>query len=387
MAEMTSKPNLCSDYPSDWKQFFVGDLVSITTGSRNTQDNNPKALFPFFVRSKKVERIDGYSFDKEAVLTAGDGVGTGKIFHYINGKFDAHQRVYVLSNFVDELHGKYFYWQFSNLFFDRIMSMTAKSSVDSVRKEMISRMSFPLPCIKEQQLIAEALSDADALIASLKKLIEKKESILASIKKNYFEVRCNNSEMVLLGENATFSKGRHLAKSQLSDSGKLPCVHYGELFTKYNAQILEIFSYTNLDQDTVLSKGGEVLMPTSDVTPSGLAKASYLRKPNVVIGGDILIIQPNEERLYGGFLSEVIRYLESQILSLVSGSTVYHIYAQDMAKFAFQLPNEVEEQKQIVETISDFRNEIAALNEELTKAKKVKIGMMQELLKGRTRLI
>ena len=128
-------------------------------------------------------------------------------------------------------------------------------------------------------------------------------------------------------------------------------------------------------------------MPTSDVTPSGLAKASYLRKPNVVIGGDILIIQPNEERIYGGFLSEVIRYLESQILSLVSGSTVYHIYAQDMAKFAFQLPNEVEEQKQIVETISDFRNEIAALNEELTKAKKVKIGMMQELLKGRTRLI
>ena len=387
MVEMTSKPNLGSDYPSDWKQLFVGDLISITTGSRNTQDNNPEGLFPFFVRSQKVERIDGYSFDKEAVLTSGDGVGTGKIFHYINGKFDAHQRVYVLSNFVDELHGKYFYWQFSNLFFDRIMSMTAKSSVDSVRKEMISRMSFPLPCIKEQQLIAEALSDADALIASLKKLIEKKESILASIKKNYFEVRCNNSEMVLLGENATFSKGRHLAKSQLSDSGKLPCVHYGELFTKYNAQILEIFSYTNLDQDTVLSKGGEVLMPTSDVTPSGLAKASYLRKPNVVIGGDILIIQPNEERLYGGFLSEVIRYLESQILSLVSGSTVYHIYAQDMAKFAFQLPNEVEEQKQIVETISDFRNEIAALNEELTKAKKVKIGMMQELLKGRTRLI
>ena len=46
MVEMTSKPNLGSDYPSDWKQLFVGDLISITTGSRNTQDNNPEGLFP-----------------------------------------------------------------------------------------------------------------------------------------------------------------------------------------------------------------------------------------------------------------------------------------------------------------------------------------------------
>lgn len=275
----------------------------------------------------------------------------------------------------------------SNFVREQIDSSSLGTTVNTYTIERAKKTALIVPPLKEQQAIAEALSDADALIASLQKLIVKKKCMLASVKQQLLKVSGNNSERVILGDIATFSKGRHLAKSQLSDSGKSPCVHYGELFTKYDSQISEVFSRTNLDQDIVLSKGGEVLMPTSDVTPSGLAKASYLTKPNVVIGGDILIIQPNAERLYGGFLSEVIRYLESQILSLVSGSTVYHIYAQDMAKFAFKLPNEVVEQKQIVEIISDFRNEIEALNEQLAKAKKVKAGMMQELLTGRTRLI
>ena len=50
-------------------------------------------------------------FDCEAVLTVGDGVGTGKVFHYVNGKFDLHQRVYAMTNFSD-VSGKYFYYYF-----------------------------------------------------------------------------------------------------------------------------------------------------------------------------------------------------------------------------------------------------------------------------------
>jgi type I restriction enzyme S subunit len=52
-----------------------------------------------------VERINSYSFDGEAILTAGDGVGTGKVFHYTNGKFDVHQRVYRISDFAERMNG------------------------------------------------------------------------------------------------------------------------------------------------------------------------------------------------------------------------------------------------------------------------------------------
>ncbi|MBK8196496.1 MAG: hypothetical protein IPK76_26100 [Lewinellaceae bacterium] len=83
--------------PHDWSKMHK-NVASITTGDKNTQDRVADGVYPFFVRSQTVERINSYSFDGEAVLTAGDGVGTGKVFHYINGKFDFHQRVYKISD-------------------------------------------------------------------------------------------------------------------------------------------------------------------------------------------------------------------------------------------------------------------------------------------------
>ena len=163
--------------PADWQLDKISNLVSITTGSKNTQDKVTDGLYPFFVRSQQIERINTFSFDGEAVLTAGDGVGTGKIFHYINSKFDFHQRVYLMYNFGEKIDGYYFYIFFSNNFYDRIMSMTAKSSVDSVRREMIAEMPLVLPPKKEQTAIANALSDVDALISELEKLVTKKQAI------------------------------------------------------------------------------------------------------------------------------------------------------------------------------------------------------------------
>ncbi|WP_180178263.1 restriction endonuclease subunit S [Acinetobacter sp. YH01005] len=163
--------------PNDWQLECIGNIVNITTGNKNTQDRISEGKYPFFVRSQKIERINSFSFDGEGVLTAGDGVGTGKVFHYINGKFDFHQRVYLMHSFNQKVNGYYFYIYFSNNFYDRIMSMTAKSSVDSVRRDMISNMKIVLPTLREQQKIAGALSDTDALISELEKLIEKKQAI------------------------------------------------------------------------------------------------------------------------------------------------------------------------------------------------------------------
>ena len=59
-----------------------------------------------------MERINTWSFDGEAVLTAGDGVGVGRVFHYINGKFDYHQRVYKFSGFTG-IAGRLFHHYFS----------------------------------------------------------------------------------------------------------------------------------------------------------------------------------------------------------------------------------------------------------------------------------
>lgn len=161
------KPTDIGILPDDWEVGQVRQLAGITTGSRNTQDRIEDGAYPFFVRSSTVERINSYSFDGEAVLTAGDGVGTGKVFHYINGKFDIHQRVYKISGFNERLNGRFFFLVFSTRFYGRIMSMTAKSSVDSVRMEMIADMQIPLPSPEEQTAIVAVISDMNDELSAL----------------------------------------------------------------------------------------------------------------------------------------------------------------------------------------------------------------------------
>ena len=222
--------------PEDWKVARIGDNTSIKTGSKNTQDKQDNGDYPFFVRSQEIESISSYSYDGEAVLTAGDGVGTGKVFHYINGRFDLHQRVYRIADFSDQLNGRYFFYQFSTNFYDRIMSMTAKSSVDSVRLEAIADMQIPLPPLPEQRAIAEALSDVDDLLAALEGLIAKKRGIKQAAMQQLLTGKTRlpgfsgEWETKRLGALGAFAKGRGIRREDISFEG-FPCVLYGELYT------------------------------------------------------------------------------------------------------------------------------------------------------------
>lgn len=151
-------------FTDPWEQRKVKDVCSISTGKSNTQDKVDDGEYPFYVRSPIIEHSNKFLFDEEAVLTVGDGVGTGKVFHYVNGKYDLHQRVYRLFGFSEDTDAKFFYHWFSSHFYDRVMSMTAKTSVDSVRLEMISDMDFIAPSVDEQRRIASSLGYLDNII-------------------------------------------------------------------------------------------------------------------------------------------------------------------------------------------------------------------------------
>ncbi len=110
-------------------------------------------------------------------MTVGDGVGTGKVFHYVNGKYDLHQRVYRMFDFTEDITAKYFYYYFSNHFYDRVMAMTAKTSVDSVRYEMIAEMDIALPNIQEQTAISVYFAQLDNLITLHQRELETLERI------------------------------------------------------------------------------------------------------------------------------------------------------------------------------------------------------------------
>ena len=171
--------------PAEWDVATVDQIASITTGDKDTQDADSSAEYPFFVRSQTIEKISSYSFDGEAVLTAGDGVGTGKVFHYFNGRFDFHQRVYCIHSFTDDMLGYYFFCHFQTHFMARVAQFSAKGSVDSLRWHMIAKMLVPKPRLHEQvqvvNILRSSVKTIDDHTAALRKFRHLKAGLMQDL--------------------------------------------------------------------------------------------------------------------------------------------------------------------------------------------------------------
>ena len=171
--------------PVEWDVATVDQIASVTTGDKDTQDADSSAEYPFFVRSQTIKKISSFSFDGEAVLTAGDGVGTGKVFHYFNGRFDFHQRVYCIHSFTDDMLGYYFFCHFQTHFMAQVAQFSAKGSVDSVRRHMIAKMPVPKPGRDEQAQLVNILRSSAKTIddhtAALRKIRHLKAGLMQDL--------------------------------------------------------------------------------------------------------------------------------------------------------------------------------------------------------------
>ena len=160
--------------PKHWNRISLKFLCQISTGDKDTVNKIDDGLYPFFVRSPQIERINSYTYDGEAILMAGDGVGAGRVFHYFCGKFDFHQRVYNLHN-IQGAKGKFLYYYLSSNFYKLMDAGSAKSTVDSVRLPMLKDFPVVVPTIEEQSRIANFLdkkcTEIDELIALQDRMI------------------------------------------------------------------------------------------------------------------------------------------------------------------------------------------------------------------------
>ncbi|MEC7119421.1 MAG: restriction endonuclease subunit S, partial [Pseudomonadota bacterium] len=163
------------DVPKHWDLKKLKFLCKVQTGDKDTINAVENGEYPFFVRSQTIERINSFTYDCEAVLTAGDGVGVGKVFHYVCGKFDFHQRVYMMNHF-KHISGQFFFLYLSELFAKVALDGGAKSTVDSLRMPLFLNFTFSVPPLPEQTIIARFLdhetANIDALIAEQQRLIE-----------------------------------------------------------------------------------------------------------------------------------------------------------------------------------------------------------------------
>ena len=170
--------------PTHWSLCRLRFLCKIMTGNQDTQNAVGDGIYPFYVRSPKIERANSYTFDGESILMAGDGAGAGKVFHHAFGKYAIHQRVYCFYDF-NNIVPRYFYYFISNQFSLEIDKGSAKSTVASVRLPMLHNFVLCLPTTKEQTSIATYLdtqcAKIDEIIAQAKNSIEDYRQWKASI--------------------------------------------------------------------------------------------------------------------------------------------------------------------------------------------------------------
>ena len=333
-------------------------MCSTSTGNKNTQDKADDGIYPFYVRSQTVERINSWTFDGEAILTAGDGVGVGKVFHHSYGKIGVHQRVYILSDF--KCDANYLFHFFSSKFYNRVKRMSAKNSVDSVRKEMITDMPLSLPCHQEQFKIGHILSLLDERIATQNKIIDKLQSLIRGLNDSLYD-QYGNEVKTSFADLGTSYSGLSGKSAQDFGSGK-PFITYLNVYSN-NVINEKDFQYVAIkygEKQNVVEYG-DVLFTLSSETPDEVGIGSvYLGKEEVYLNSFCFGIHiTNTEVAFPPYLSYYVSSTQFRkfVYPYAQGSTRFNLCKADFEKASINLPS-LESQKRIYSILKRIASKI-----------------------------
>lgn len=256
-------------------------------------------------------------------------------------------------------------------------SIIAGTNIKGIRSSELKELEIPLPTKTEQQLIATALSDTDALIESLEKLIVKKRQIKQGAMQELLSPK-EGWEVKYLEDIATFKNGK-AHENSISDSGKYIVVN-----SKFISTNGEVKKYSN--DNFLPASEGDVLMVMSDV-PNGkaIAKCFVVDRDNAyTVNQRICVISPLN--IDGKFLFYKLNR-HPYYLSFDDGVKQTNLRKNDVLSCPLDIPSTKAEQTAIATILSDMDTEITALESRLEKTRTLKSGMMHELLTGRIRLI
>ena len=173
-----------------------------------------------------------------------------------------------------------------------------------------------------------------------------------------------------ISEFCTLLKGTGISKDQLSTNGN-PCILYGELYTKYKAEIInEVLSCTELDANTLVkSKVNDVIIPCSGETAIDIATARYVPFDDVLLGGDLNILRSN--KVNGSFLAYQLNGKRKyDIARVAQGVSVVHLYGEHLKNIVISLPV-IEEQQKISRLLHLLDERIATQNKIIEDLKKL----------------
>jgi type I restriction enzyme S subunit len=181
-----------------------------------------------------------------------------------------------------------------------------------------------------------------------------------------------------LGACAEFSKGSGYSKGDLTCVGT-PIILYGRLYTKYETVIEDVDTFVKMKDKSVMSSGGEVIIPSSGETAGDISRASVVSKAGVILGGDLNIVKPNA-LLDPAFLAITISNgnQQKELSKRAQGKSVVHISNSDLKDVTLQLPTSPE-QTAIGNFICNLDVQLTAQQAKLDKLKQLKQAYLQRM--------
>ena len=298
----------------------------------------------------------------------------------------------VLGRGVAGIKGNDFIYQFlQKLQYNRHwVSLSSGSTFESINSNDIKDLIIDIPSIEEQNKISMLLNNVNSIITLHQRKLEKLKLVKKALLQKLFpkngsqfpEIRfkgfTDTWEQRKLGDIATFSKGNGYSKSDLASSGD-PIILYGRLYTNYETTISNVDTFVELKDKSIISQGGEVIVPASGETAEDISRASVVKNQGIIIGGDLNVIKANH-LLDPTFLALTISNGEQQkeLSKRAQGKSVVHLHNSDLQEVNLTFPL-LNEQKEISTLFEKMDNIITLHQRKLDKLQDVKKGLLQKM--------
>ena len=259
----------------------------------------------------------------------------------------------------------------SSLFKDYLKVALNSTTINNLNAEIVNCFVIPVPSLSEQNRIVGILDTFTDSIENLKQQIAQRRKQYEHYREKLLRLEdITGVELTTLGETGSFIRGSGIQKSDFTEDG-FPCIHYGQIHTKYSLSATESISYIdeNLYKKCKKASKGDVVLATTSEDAEGVAKpVVWLGNDDVAISGDAYIYHHNQNGKYMAHLFLSHRFFLFKIKH-ATGAKVVRLSGDSMAKFELALPS-IEEQNRIVSILDTFEASISNLEAQLEQRQK-----------------
>jgi type I restriction enzyme S subunit len=387
-----------SPRPAGSPKYFNGDYIPWLTVAALT--NIPESQI--FVSETegyltKEGSLHSRTLEKETLIIANSGATLG-VAKLLAIKCCANDGIAALFD-VDKNAEKRFVVYYINSLTKKLRTVIATGNGQpNLNTDLIGNIVIPFPPLPEQTAIAAALSDVDALMGELDKLIAKKRDIKQATMQQLLTGKkrlagfSGEWEVTNLGLvcNESMQNGVFFEPSNKGFGIKI--INVGDLYkgSPIDIDSLELFNASNSEKERFSVKDGDLFFTRSSVVPSGIAHCNMYQSNQdepVVFDSHVIRVRPNKQKIISSFLFRfcISSIARNYLVSHAKTGTMTTIDQSVLAKCPVYLPS-IEEQTAIATILSDMDAEISQLEARRAKTAQLKQGMMQELLTGRIRL-